>query len=124
MRTHHVPNAVVDLGVTTPANEDCAQVGTADYYDRARREGRALIDFIRRTIGPEPDGARLTMKSHPHDFGDYLTVVCQYDDGNEAASNYAWLCDEKLPEEWDDVARRTLEGVIVPPDLQPERSSS
>lgn len=101
---------LVDLGVTAPAMEDCAQVGSReyDYLDRARREAKTLIGLIRRTVGPEPDDARLGTKLHEHDFGQYLTVVVRYDDGDPAASAYAWACDEKLPTEWDDQARREL----------------
>ena len=101
----------VDLGVTAPPMEDCAQVGSKayDYYDRARREAKALINQLRRKLGNEPDGARLGMKSHPHDFGTYMTVVCHYDVQDEASSAYAWRCEEHCPDEWDDEARRELQ---------------
>jgi len=106
----------IDFGVTTPAEEDCAQVGsrTYDYHERARREAKALINQIRRSVGPEPDNARLGIKSHEHDFGSYLTVVCYCDDEDPLACEYAQLCDEKLPHTWDDEARREL-------NLQPEK---
>jgi hypothetical protein len=105
----------IDFGVTTPPLEDCAKVGsgTYDYYDRARREARALIHQLRRLVGPEPDGAQLTVKSHPHDFGTYLTVVCYCDDVDPLSSQYALLCDEKLPQLWDALARQELN---LPPE--------
>src|ERR1700733_14821594 len=94
----------IDLGVTTPPDEDCAQVGSTayDYYDRARKEGRALINQLRRTIGPEPPGAGLQLKSHAHDFGNYFTVVCTYDVEDPTAASYAERCDVGCPKEWDD----------------------
>jgi hypothetical protein len=97
----------VDLGVTTPPEEDCAQVGSKsyDYYDRARREARALINQLRRAFGPEPPGASLSLKSHPHDFGSYLTVVCYYEQQDPLAADYARRCDEQCPREWDEQAR-------------------
>src|SRR2546430_1549101 len=100
----------VDLGATTPPMEDCAQVGSKsyDYYDRARREARAYMNQLRRLLGPEPDGARLGIKSHEHDFGSYLTVVCHYDDEDPISSAYAQRCDEESPQEWDDDARVEL----------------
>jgi len=64
---------------STPAAETCAQVGAADYHSTARRECRAFINQIRREFGPEPDGARLFIKSNPHDFGSYLEVCCEYE---------------------------------------------
>jgi hypothetical protein len=100
----------VDLGITAPAMEDCAQVGSKsyDYYDRARKEAKALIAQLRRQVGAESDGARLSVKSHPHDFGNYLTVVCYYDDADPVSSAYATRCDEECPTEWDDEARQEL----------------
>jgi hypothetical protein len=105
MRENHV-----DLGGTTPPDEDCAQVGSRqyDYLDRARREARAYIALLRRTFGDEPDGARLGIKSHPHDFGAYLTVVCYFDSDHPAAADYAFRCEGRGPEEWDEQARREL----------------
>jgi hypothetical protein len=98
----------VDLGVTTPPYEECAQVGTEEYLDRARKEARALIAQLRRVIGPEPPGAQLRIRSHEHDFGRYLTTVVEYDPSDSVAAAYAWSCDEKLPEEWDEQARTEL----------------
>ena len=102
----------LDLG-STPSQEDCAQVGREDYHLRARRECRAYINQLRRMFGEEPDGARLSVKSNPHDFGSYLSVVCYFDGDNKAAADYAYHCEAKGPKEWDEEARRELE-------LQPE----
>jgi hypothetical protein len=44
------------------------------------------------------------VKSNPHDFGTYLTVVCEFDSANEAAASYAYRCDAEAPEEWDEQA--------------------
>jgi hypothetical protein len=92
----------------TPPSEDCAQVGSDGYMERARHECRAYIDLLRRSLGEEPDGAVLRIRSDQHDFGTYLTVVCYFEDGNEAAIDYALRCESKGPEEWDDAARKEL----------------
>jgi len=101
---------IVDLGVTAPPMENCAQVGSKsyDYYERARREGRALIQQLRRLLGNEPAGASLRIKSHPHDFGEYRTVVVHYDTVDRASVDCAWRCEEKCPDEWDEQARHEL----------------
>src|SRR5581483_6335620 len=93
----------VDLGGTTPPMEACAQVGSReyDYSDRARKEARAYINQLRRMFGAEPDGVRLSIKSHPHDFGTYLTVVCYFDSNDKTGSHYAARC-ESGPDEWDE----------------------
>lgn len=103
-------NDLIDLGVTTPTDEDCAQVGSRDYdyHARARIEARALIDQLRRALGPEPAGARFAIRSHEHDFGTYLTVVCRYDPSELASRDYAFGAEAALPETWDASARQFL----------------
>ena len=88
--------------------EDCAQVGTDNYNKRARRECRAYLELLRRALGPEPPGARLSVKSNLHDFGSYLSVVCYFNPNDEAAMNYALRCESDGPKEWDAAARREL----------------
>lgn len=102
----------IDLGATPPG-ESCAQLGTPDYHDRARRECRAYIARLRRAMGPEPPGARLALKANPHDFGTYLSVVCHYETGDEQATDYAFRCEAEGPEAWDDQARAEL-GLSLP----------
>jgi len=101
----------VDLGTTTPPMEDCAQVGARDYdyYERAKREAKAFINQLRRMFGPEPPGARLAIKSHPHDFGTYITTVVFYDNTDELGAQYAQRCDAEGPQEWDEAARSELQ---------------
>jgi len=98
---------LIDVG-SAPTEESCAQVGTQGYYDQARRECRAYINQLRRTFGPEPDGARLSMKTNPHDFGTYLSVVCYYDSSKPESVEYAFRCENSSPAEWDKAARREL----------------
>lgn len=105
----------MDLGSSAPPLEDCAQVGREDYFDQARKECRAYIGLLRRSIGPEPEGVRLSVKSNPHDFGSYLTVVVFYDPAVSAAVDYAFACEANGPHLWDDIARREL-GITPNPE--------
>jgi hypothetical protein len=100
----------VDLGGTTPPMEPCAQVGSHeyDYLDKARKEAKAYMNLLRRMFGSEPEGTRFSMKSHPHDFGTYLTVVCFFDPNDKAAAEYAQKCESEGPSEWDEAARAEL----------------
>lgn len=100
-------NEWLDIG-SSPPDEDCAQVGSADYSARARRECRAYINQLRRVFGPEPAGAQLGVRSNPHDFGNYLSVVCYYDPQIKQTVDYAFRCESNGPEEWDAEARREL----------------
>ena len=99
----------LDIG-SSPPGESCAQVGRDDYYSRARRECRAYIALLRRVLGAEPTGAYLTIKSNPHDFGTYLSVVCKFDLDNQAAVEYAYRCESEGPEEWDAIAKKELKS--------------
>jgi hypothetical protein len=85
-----------------PVEEDCAQVGTADYHTKARAECQRFIALLRTKFGPEPVGARFAIKSFPHDFGDYLEVVCYFDETLPASVEYAYHCEDNLPATWDD----------------------
>jgi hypothetical protein len=101
----------VDIG-PSPCNEDCECLGPNYNPDRSRVECRAFIGQIRRELGEEPAGARLRIKSNSHDFGIYLEVVCNYDDDNEDAANYAYRCEDTSGD-WDTIARQELGLVSV-----------
>ena len=105
----------IDLG-SSPYGETCAQVGTEDYVFRAKRECKVYISQLRRCMGEEPNGAELRVKSNPHDFGSYLSVVCYFDSDNQAATEYAFRCEAQGPESWDEQAFVEL--------AQTERSAS
>ena len=111
----------IDFGGTTPPDEDCAQVGSReyDYANRAKREARAYIRLLRRTLGDEPDGASLSVKSHPHDFGTYFTVVCYFEPDDADAADYAARCESKGPSTWDVQA-----FIELSPESNTERSVS
>lgn len=82
-----------------PCEEACVQVSSD--LTAMKAECWRFINLIRKHLGPEPEGARLKVKSFPHDFGSYLEVVCFYDENNEAASDYALKCESDAPANWD-----------------------
>ena len=91
-----------------PIEEDCVCVGEEDYLPRARAECQRFIALLRTKCGPEPEGARLAVKSFLHDFGDYLEVVCYFDENLPASVAYALHCEDNLPATWDDESRTSL----------------
>ena len=93
----------IDIG-SAPAEEDCAQVGAADYAAKARGECVRFIELIRKQLGTEPEDAQLSIKSNPHDFGTYYSVVCRYEDTTEQAVRYAFRCEDEAPTRWEDEA--------------------
>jgi hypothetical protein len=98
----------IDIG-SSPPGEPCAQLGEAGYWEQAKREGRAYIALLRRSLGEEPTGARLSVRSNPHDFGTYLSVVCYFDTDSKEAADYALRCESQGPEYWDELARKELD---------------
>jgi hypothetical protein len=92
----------------TPAAEDAAQVGSDGYYERMRRETSVYIRQLRRVHGIEPAGARLTVKSFPHDFGTYHEVVCYFDPEIPESVEYAFKLEGSNLEHWDETALREL----------------
>ena len=103
-----------EMGIgPTPCDEKCAQVGEENYHERAREESRRFIELIRKKLGPEPPGARLTITSNPHDFGTYLDVVCRFQEGDEEALAYALLCESEAPRTWQE--RQWWPGAVSGP---------
>lgn len=93
----------------TPCDEDCEQVGTPSYNGaRARVECQAFANQLRRQFGNEPKGARISVKSFPHDFGRYMEVVVSFDDSLPESVEYAFRIESESPDRWDDEARKEI----------------
>ena len=86
---------------SSPACEDCAQVGSDYYFDRSRIELRAFRNELIRVFGEPPFGAELRIKAFPHDFGTYHEVVCYFDDNEPESMEYAFRMENHAPENWD-----------------------
>jgi hypothetical protein len=97
--------AYLELG-PAPCNEQSAEVGTHDYWDRAVNECRAYAEAIRRKLGREPDGAVLTVNSFRRGLGTYYQVVCHYDQDSPNAIEYAMRCKRDAPATWAEVGMR------------------
>jgi len=87
----------------TPCEEDCAQLGTPDYREKALAECKRFIQLLRKKFGPEPEDARLAIKWFEHDFGSYCEVVCFYDTDIQESVDYALRCEGETPATWEDV---------------------
>lgn len=85
-----------------PCEEDCEQLGPTYRPDVARAECRRFLALIQKRLGPGPEGARLRIKGFDHDFGRYYEVVCEFDDDDTAAFNYALRCENDAPTHWEE----------------------
>ncbi len=85
----------------SPHEEDCAQVGQPDYQEKALEECARFIRLLREKFGPEPEGAWLSVKWSPHDFGEYAEVVCYYNTDIPESVEYAQRCEDEMPATWE-----------------------
>lgn len=82
---------------SSPAEEDCAQVGrTPDYEKHNRLEVEIYRAAIIARFGIPPEGVVLEAKSCPHDFGSSYELQARYDVENEAAVAYAEAVEQGL----------------------------
>lgn len=84
-----------------PAGEAPASVGERGYAERALLQCQRFIDLLRRTIGPEPEGAKLRVRRSGNELDPYLEVVVEYDVETRGARAYAIRCDREAPTRWD-----------------------
>lgn len=94
----------------TPAFEPCAQVGSENYYEKAKKEMIAYKNQIERqnswlTLNTD---IYIGIKWFNHDFGRYGEVVVYYNVHNNAAFKTAIELEENLPEYWDSLAMKEL----------------
>ncbi len=96
-----------------PIDEECAQLGTPGYAERALKECNAFRNQLVRMFQAEhnkllPEGCNVRIKPNSHDFGIYYQVEVVWD-MFDLAEDYAalWL-DANLPEHWDELAKAEL----------------
>jgi hypothetical protein len=97
----------INIG-SSPYEEDCAQVGSENYREQARKECKAFLQQCLRELKQEFGEIKTTLrvKSFPHDFGTYHEVVAYFDEADSTEQAF-WL-ESNGPAEWDDTARQEL----------------
>ena len=90
---------------SVPYDEPCAQVGSENYRQNARKECKDFRRLIEQKCGKPPVGAALKTKGFSHDFGTYYEVVVEYDTESEEAESYAFFVEANAPETWNDKGR-------------------
>ena len=99
----------LNLG-STPSDEDCAQVGSPDYQNRANKELDAYKAQLERMFPGLETHKRMEFKKmwFPHDFGSYGEIVITYDDDNELEAATAIEIEWNTPTNWDQEAIEEL----------------
>jgi hypothetical protein len=103
----------LDIG-SSPVCEDCQQVGSPGYYQYAKKECGIFIQQLLRDFPNPPAGVSITIKSNPHDFGTYYSVVVNFNDDNKKQIDYAYKIEAHTPEYWDEIAIAELKERGVP----------
>lgn len=93
----------------TPYDESCAQVGIADYNEKATKEMKAYINQLNREFpDAESKGVNFKIKWFNHDFGSYGEVCIVWNTDNAIADERAYEIDYNLPSNWDEEAKKEL----------------
>lgn len=100
----------IELG-SAPHAEACAQVGSEDYAERARKECATYRRQLRReaaAAGIALGAVELVIKSSAHDYGSYYEVAVRFDGESETECEAAYWLEGNQPERWDAEARVEL----------------
>jgi len=92
----------INLG-PTPAGESCAQLGSDDYRNQAKKEMTAYMNQLYRMY-PEvanTSGMKFKIMWFDHDFGSYGEVVIAYL-AEEELVDKAIEIEHNIPENWDE----------------------
>lgn len=97
-----------------PTEEDCIQVGDANYLELAKLECGVYLRQLKRRFADMPNGAWFQIKSFPHDFGTYLEVVVKFDDCWSDCAEYVYEMEGRVPAQWDKEAIEELNDLRLP----------
>lgn len=106
---------------SSPAGEECAQVGAANYFELSKLELAAFQKALIAKFGEPPEGAYFRVKEGQ--------VVIFYNDEDQKQVDYAYNCEGDGPETWaevgmsaprlDDPAFTETELMEVPEGMKP-----
>jgi hypothetical protein len=102
-----------NLGVTTPYDEPCYQLGRPNCTKWSILEANQYIHQLQR-IFKLPEGCAFRIMDNPHDFGTYKTVGIIYDPSNEEHINFIHQVDDEGPANWDAQAIENLKLADYP----------
>lgn len=95
---------------STPAEEDCEQVGPDFDRKKATAECHRYIALLKQRFPNTPPGVEFRIKWERHDFGEYPEVVVRFDNDDEAHTAYAYHVEDNLPKTWNDNTPPTREN--------------
>jgi len=90
----------LELGGTTPSDEDCVNVSSkVDYMPAMRAEANRYVEMLKLRF-PNCDAVDFVIKTNPHDFGSYLDIRAVF--YTEIGREQAFFIEENMPSKWTD----------------------
>ena len=90
----------LEIGGTTPSDEECVNVSkTVDYMPAMRAEANRFVEMLKLRF-PNCDAVDFVIKSNPHDFGSYLDIRAVFH--NEIGREQAFFIEGNMPCKWTD----------------------
>jgi len=89
----------MELG-SSPCDENCAQLGSPDYYSRAMEECGRYKKMLEEKFPPKNPANRFGIKGFNHDFGRYYEVVVFFNDRDGESMDFAYNVEANLPQTW------------------------
>jgi hypothetical protein len=88
---------------TTPLDEMGVQVSSStDYMPAMRTEAKRMLEICRK-LWPSMEWG---IKSNPHDFGSYLSIIVKFNDDDETVWDYINKIENEWPSTWDECNQR------------------
>jgi len=102
----------IEIG-SVPYDEECAQVGEANYHELSKIECRLFAKQIIEQFNEqiEETGCLIRVKSFQHDFGNYSEVVVYYPD-TEKAIDLAFEIESDCWQNWTEESKNKLQELI------------
>lgn len=107
----------IQLG-STPTEEECAQVGTDDGFERSKKECSVYIAQLNRQFPKQPGNCYFKTKTFQHSIGkndiaEIKEVVLFFENNDEEESKWAFALEERLPDHWDEQALKELVPILT-----------
>lgn len=106
-----------------PSDEDCAQVGSEGYSERAREESARWAKLLT-VIYPPPPRCAFVVKWNAHDFGSYAEVCAQFDYGDERGAEWALKVENDAPATWAEAERLAATKARLKAALEARRAKA
>ena len=88
---------------SSPNEEECAQVGSPDFVERAENELDKYREMLEKRFPQAKEyRCKFVIEWYPHDFGSYGEVCISYNPEDNASNEFMLFVEGNLPAKWVD----------------------